>query len=181
MASSRMSEIPKWWPLPIYAHQFTELEWIGALVFRLAVSAKWHNTKKGNTKETFEALLVDEKRTLSEIGGRFVHDEGLGVRDTSIFEAHLLALVNGGDENSAIVNLATEASKYCLNGATDRLGSFEEIIEFRKKDGDGTPAINAVGQEGFFSVMKSWAPCMVDMRLDDATLIKSFEIWLALA
>ncbi len=179
---------PGWWPLKEYSRELTDVEWIAILFSRLGAQAAWEVVKKDDRAskgiEFFNTFIVNGK-DLRKFGETFIEEGGgLGVRDLSVFEAHLFAEVNQGDKYTEHIKLAKAGAAFCRGSKSksDFPANWYEALLEQRKTGEirAHSAVNNVGEKGFFDVLEGWAPCVVDMHLDDETLKKSFELWLLL-
>lgn len=182
MSRQNKSQLPDWYPLPIYGQELTKDEWLTEIGLRAALQAVEENVAAGAVERTsrneptdvFRALFVTRESRAGHLAQAKTHSFW-PVREVTPFEAYFIAectrLPEYAEAEAWAKKLASEPKRHV---GQFFISNMNDAMSSMPRDVGREP-----GATAYQDVLGRRIPIIVDLDHDDDTLSIAFKVWLA--
>lgn len=182
MSRKSKSQLPDWFPLPIYGHNLTKDEWLTEIGLRAALQTAEENVAEGavartssnEPTEVFRSLFVTRASRAGNLAQAKTHSFW-PVREVTPFEAYFIAectrLPEYAEAEVWAKKLASEPKRHVGQFFTSNMN---EALASMSRDVEREP-----GATAYQDILGRRVPIVVDLDHDDDTLYIAFKVWLA--
>lgn len=185
----KSTELPSWYPLPIYNRELSDEEWAVEIMLRASFQSIVARREEGNQElstlrfesgasvtDVFDSLFVNTDRDVD----RWFEKEKWPISEMTTFEAHMIAAlcrpVTPSVERVWASRLSRNPRKWMAEFFVSDISKTmrQESSSYLREHIDHPDL-----QQWHADILGHRVPLMVNVNLDDETLKQWFEVWLA--